>query len=97
MQRKTFHRISSQTELSKKEVLSIIATLLAAALLTAMDLYEDRLEGVSWTHLLIEGTILVSTAAVIIYLWIRLSRQVQIGTSKLTADLNSALQKASRW
>jgi DNA-binding CsgD family transcriptional regulator len=83
--------------ISGRERYILMAVLLLVAVLTISDLYEDRIEGAAWSHLAVEGSIVLVSLFGALMLWKRTLAPYKKRAEKLSTEVLKARADAEKW
>ncbi len=88
---------SAETVLSKRERIGIITILSTVALLTAIDVYEDWIEGAALSHIIPEVFVIIFATGIGLYLMIRALRARKKVLDRAEEELQTARDAAQEW
>lgn len=89
-------RHSSDRSLNPERPIIFMA-LAAVAILTGIDLVEDYIEGVSWSHVTVEGSIILVTTVGALILLKKMLEQFYSERQAFKAEVSVAREDAKRW
>lgn len=88
---------TAETVLSKRERIGIITILSTVAFLTAVDVYEDWIEGAALSHIIPEVFVIIFATGIGLYLMIRTLRARKKVLEQAEEELQRARDAAQDW